>query len=156
MLALVATPILGTSQAVADGGSGLPSWVSVLATVIVSAGGGGGLFQLLKIRSDNKSIAAGTSKARAEAADILSDTAVALLAPLREELTRTNARVAELDTQVEGLKVTLNQERVTSEIRIKQLESDISARDRTLRVRDAEIIELRAHLKSDPGWPDRA
>lgn len=129
ILALVTAPVLDAAQA-STGGT--PSWVSLLTGAIVALGGGGGLYQLLKVRSDRKNIAAGTEKARAEAADILSDTAVALLAPLREELARMQVRVSEVETESRELKRALVQERLTADTRIRQLELDIEARDRQI------------------------
>lgn len=151
IIALVAAPAVLAADASTTGA--LPSWISLLITLVVAIGGGGGAYQLLTIRNNKRQLSAGTDKIRMEAADILSATAVELLAPLRDELSRTNTRVAELDAQVMNLKGTLNQERITSEVRIRQLEEDIAARDRTLAVKNAEIIELRAHIKSVPGWP---
>lgn len=148
--ALVAAPAVLAAEVST---SGLPQWATILISVVVSAGGAGTILQLALIRQNKKSLTAGTDKIKMEAADILSATAVELLAPLRDELARTNARVAELDAQVINLKSTLNQERITSEVRIAQLEADIAARDRTLQVKDAEIIELRAHIKGSTGWP---
>jgi hypothetical protein len=150
IIALVAAPAVLAAEA---SNGGLPDWVTILVSVLLALGTGGGTASLLKLRSDKRQLAVGTEKMRMEAADILTESAVSLLAPLREELVRTNARVAELDLQVAHLKTTLNQERVTSEVRIRQLEADIAERDRHIKVQGAEIIELRSRIKSAPGWP---
>lgn len=134
IIALVATPVLGTVEAATT--TGLPGWVTGVVAIIVALGGGGGFFQLLKVRADKSSISAGTSKARAEAADILSDTAVALLAPLRDELGRMQSRVEVVERRSRELEETLVRERQTSDTRIRQLEGEIAARD----IRITELV----------------
>jgi TolA-binding protein len=117
----------------------MSNWVSLVTGAIVALGGGGGLYQLLKVRSDKRNISAGTEKARAEAADILSDTAVALLAPLRDELARMQVRVSEVEAESKELKQALVRERRTADTRIMQLELDIAARDRQIKLLSTEL-----------------
>lgn len=119
--------------------SGLPDWVTVATGVIIALGGGGGVFQLMRVRADRRAVLAGTEKARAEAADILSDAAVGLLAPLREELTRMQERVTEGERRMRELEETLVRERRTADTRIRQLELEIVERER-------EIAGLRRQL----------
>jgi hypothetical protein len=123
---------------------------------LVAIFGGGGIYQLLTVRNNKRQLMAGTDKIRMEAADLLADSAVAMLAPLRDELVRVNAKADSLSAKVDVLETTLNRERATSETRIRQLEDDIAARERTLAVKNAEIIELRAHIKGSTGWPGGA
>jgi cell division protein FtsB len=128
-------------------------WATILVSLVVAVGGAGGLVQLLSFRSTRRGLSAGTDKIKMEAADILAESAVTLLMPLKEELSRVSAKADSLAAKVEDLEATLSRERTTSEVRIRQLEFDIAARDRTLAVRDAEIKQLREHIKSAPGWP---
>jgi SMC interacting uncharacterized protein involved in chromosome segregation len=151
IIALAAVPAVLTADATSAGS--LPEWATILISVILSAGGAGTIVKLLTIRADKRQLAAGTDKMEMEAADILTKSAVVLLTPLREELARANAKINELDVQVGELKATLNQERITSEVRIRQLETQIAERDRELQVQGAEIIDLRSRVKSAPGWP---
>lgn len=151
--ALVAAPAV----LAAEGSSGgVSSWVSLLVGSLVAIFGGGGIYQLLTVRNNKRQLMAGTDKIRMEAADLLADSAVAMLAPLRDELVRVNAKADSLSAKVDVLETTLNRERATSETRIRQLEDDIAARERTLAVKNAEIIELRAHIKGSTGWPGGA
>lgn len=156
ILALVASPILGVADAAANGG-GLPDWVTILISLIVALGGGGGVVQLAKVKSDKQSVLAGTEKSRAEAADQISDTAISMLQPLRDELTRTRLQHKEeidrLTGQMNTLELKLVQERDISDARIRQLQNDISERDNHIRSQGAEIIELRTRIRSAPGWP---
>lgn len=107
----------------------------ILVSLIVGLGGAGGIGALLKVRSDKNQLAAGTKKIQAEAADILADSAVALLGPFREEIDRLRVELKEVKEQSKELEQTLARERATSDTRIRQLESDIATRDR-------KIIEL--------------
>ena len=111
-------------------------WLTILGSLVLALGGSAGMAQLFQVRSTKRNLLAGTEKIKAEAADILSDSAVALLAPLRDELVRTTQKADELARRVAELEVTLTRERVTSDTRIRQLEADIAARDR-------EILSLR-------------
>lgn len=131
IIALVAAPVLLAADAAATGG--LPGWItSLLLPFILALGGGGGFYQLLKVRTDKQNLNAGTDKMKAEAADILADSAVTLLAPLREELLRLTEKVKEQQADIREMERTLAQERATSDTRIRQLESDIADRDREI------------------------
>lgn len=162
MLTLVAAPMLAAADAANNGG--LPEWVTIMVSVIVALGGGGSFFKLLQLRSDRNAVAAGTEKSRAEAADIVSGTAVELLTPLREELLRTQEalvktreearhQIVRVETRVAELEQRLVIERETADTRIKQLQLDIAERDRHIRSQGAEILQLR---RSAPGWPGGA
>jgi hypothetical protein len=143
-LALVAAPVIAAAEASAGGG--LPVWVTILISLVVALGGGGTFFQLLSIRANKRNMNAGTSKARAEAADILSETALSLVIPLKEQ-------VEHLSRQVQVLEQRLEQERATADTRIRQLEEDIASRDLTIQIKDAELIELKRGRATGSGWP---
>jgi hypothetical protein len=125
-----------------------PEWVTWVIALLVAGGGGGGLYQILKVRSDRRNAHANTAKARAEAADILSDTALSLLEPLRDQLAALREELATMERK-------LHQERETANARIVQLEADIAERDRQIRAQHAEIVQLRRYAQSSPGWPEQ-
>jgi hypothetical protein len=56
-------------------------WISIISTVIAGLGGAGGIAAAVLVFSQRR-------KLKAEAADVIADSAVGLLAPYREELTR--------------------------------------------------------------------
>jgi len=145
--ALVAAPAVMAADASSSGG--LPDWVTLLITLIVALGGGGGMYQILTIRATKRNVSAGTDKMKVDAVDVLTGTALELIVPLKEE-------VARLSQQVKTLETKLQEERNTADIRIRQLQDDIAERERHIRVQDAEIIELRTRIKSSPGWPGQA
>lgn len=149
IVALVAAPVI----AAADAGGGLPEWVTILISVIIAVGGGGGLYQLLNLRSTKRNVGASTDKSRAEAADIISDTAMSLLAPMREQLAESQRTIERLTARCAELEASVATERDVSQTRIRQLEQDIRERDRHIRSQGAEILQLR---RSAPGWPGGA
>lgn len=138
IITLAVAPVVLAAETASTGG--LPTWVtSVLLPLLLAIGGGGGLFQLLTVRSSKNTLNAGTEKIKAEAADILADSAVSLLGPLREELDRLRDQVNEqrielrdYRAQMREMEVLLAQERATSDTRIRQLEVQIAQRDQQI------------------------
>lgn len=144
-LALAAAPVIFAADAASGGG--VPAWVTVLVSLVVALGGGGTFYQLLSVRANKRNMNAGTTKARAEAADILSDISLSLVIPLKEQVEHLTKQVAYLEQK-------LDQERATADTRIRQLEEDIASRDLAIQIKDTEIIELRRQAKrSGSGWP---
>jgi len=133
IVGLITVPVVQAVEATA--GSGFSDWMTILISLVVAVGGAGGVVQLLTVRSNKKNLTAGTEKIKAEAADILADSAVSLLAPLREELSRLKEQVKEQQDDLKEMEQTLARERVASDTRIKQLESEIA-------IRDLRIVEL--------------
>ncbi len=147
IVALVAAPAVLAADA--STGGGLPDWLTILISLIVALGGGGGMYQLLTVRATKRSVSAGTDKMKIDAVDVLSDTALSLVMPLKEEVARLREQVAKLE-------VKLQEERDTADIRIRQLKDEIEERDKHIRAQGAEIIELRTRIRSHPGWPGGA
>ncbi|WP_174526336.1 hypothetical protein [Micromonospora maritima] len=84
-----------------------PAWTSILVTVVGVLGGGGGLAALIGLLLQRR-------KFRADAADVLTDTALTLLEPLKlrvreleTEVRTTKDNLGELSDSVAGLTATL-------------------------------------------------
>jgi len=103
-------------------------WLTLVVSLIVALGGSAGFVQLLRVRTDK-------AKIRAEATDIIVDSATSLLAPFREQIEMLRAELKEVKQRSIELEQTLARERQASDTRIRQLEDDIRSRDR-------RIIEL--------------
>lgn len=82
-------------------------WVPTLLLTIF---GGGSVAALIVALSQRRKVGAETTKARADAADIVSDSAIALLAPLREEMGTLRAEVKELRSEIAAVKEQLRVE----------------------------------------------
>src|SRR5690349_19057750 len=92
--ALVAAPAVMAADASSSGG--LPDWVTLLITLIVALGGGGGMYQILTIRATKRNVSAGTDKMKVDAVDVLTGTALELIVPLKEEVARLSQQVKTL------------------------------------------------------------
>jgi len=90
----------------------------IIIGVITALGGLGATAAAFSARSTNRKLQAEAQKSGADAASVLSTTAVGLLAPMREQivvmeghLRSANARIQELETQVRELTAELEQAR---------------------------------------------
>lgn len=91
----------------ADAPANGPNWASILVTVVGVVGGGGGLAALIGLLLQRR-------KFKADAADVLTDTALTLLEPLKvrvreleAEVRTTKDNIGELSDTVAGLTATL-------------------------------------------------
>lgn len=105
-------------------------WLTIAISAVVALGGSAGFAQLLRVRTDR-------AKIRAEATDIIVDSATSLLAPFKEQVEMLRAELKEVKARSKELEQTLERERAASDTRIRQLESDIALRDRRI----VELLE---------------
>lgn len=75
----------------------------LITAAIVSLVSGGGLVALIRARTDQKKIQAEAHKYGADAAAALSDAAIGLVEPLRQEIDRLTKRVHELEGQIDNM-----------------------------------------------------
>lgn len=109
--------------------------IQVIVTLFTLAGGLAGLVALFYVKPTRKKIEAETQQAGAEASEIVAKSAMILLQPLQ-------ARIFQLEAEIQTLKVILGQERLSSQEE-RRMSQDV-IRDLTAQValRDARIYRL--------------
>lgn len=80
----------------------MQEWLVTAGTLVAALGGIAGLASLLTIRVTRRKLASEGSKNEADAAKVLSDTAVSLLAPARQQVTDLQGQVEHLADQLDG------------------------------------------------------
>lgn len=107
-----------------------------VAALAAALGGLAGLVALLTLKSTKRKLLAEADKSEADAAKVLSDTAVALLEParlqvksLREDLATAEAKVTALSTQLDLARAEAN-----------RLREDLEATRRRAEIRESEAM----------------
>ncbi|MFI7073550.1 hypothetical protein [Micromonospora sediminicola] len=114
------------------------SWVSTVITIIGLVGGAGGVAALVATIMQRKKI-------KADAADVITDTALTLVEPLR-------ARVTELEVEVKGARTQVNAAREQAEAAQSEI-GDLRAtvRELTRMLKSWRSAIVRAAAAEDPG-----
>ncbi len=133
--------------------------VNVILTGLAAVGGLSGLAALVKVFVDRTQI-------RADAVDQIADTSVKMLTPLHAEIDRLSAKLRHAEQEVDDLRkqmrtmaehseqVSLLQAKLresnergdTLNTQVRRLYNDIEERDRTIAVKEREIVALRARV----------
>ncbi|WP_431728568.1 hypothetical protein [Verrucosispora sp. TAA-831] len=121
-----------SAQAPADG----PSWVQTLLSILGLVGGAGGIAAVATTLIQRR-------KVRADAADVLTDTALVLVTPLRE-------RVAELEAEAAGAR----REVTSTRTEIAQAHSEVGDLRAAVRELTGLLATWRDAVLSTAGTPD--
>jgi len=150
----------------AAGGEGVS--VASVTSLLVALGGVGTVVGLFTIRASKRKTLASAGrddsegeKAEADAASVLTTTAVQLLVPLREQLAeerrfsqeeigRLRGEVRDLREQVDQLGQQLAEERRLSRNELDILRAERDSRILDLAAREAELVALRAAFRQSP------
>jgi chromosome segregation ATPase len=122
------------------------SVVQTIATLFAAIGGLAGLVAFLTVRVQKRKIAAEGDKTQADAAKVISDTALILVKPLEEKLRNANSEAKDLENQLKRANARAN----GLEARAAEFEEQLAAANGEVRelrtevaVMTKEILELR-------------
>lgn len=101
----------------------MPEPDAILGAAGVVSGLGAVFVTVYMARSNKKKLNAETAKSRADAVDVLTDSASDIVVMYREELSTSRAELAEMTKKFRELTTTFEQERQASRLRIWELES---------------------------------
>jgi chromosome segregation ATPase len=126
-----------------------------VAALAAALGGVAGLAALLTLKSTKRKLLAEADKSEADAAKVLSDTAVALLEParlqvksLREDLATAEAKVTALSTQLDLARAEANQLREDLEAARRAAEIRVTEATRRVQALEQQLADAQHQLSN--------
>lgn len=98
----------------------------MIALIVSSLGGLGGLMSLVNYRANRVKLRADASVAQANAADIITGASAKLVTDLRDEITDLQNMLADARSEVAKLQATIETERMTSRAEIMRLRNQVA------------------------------
>lgn len=125
-------------------------WMVTVARLLVTGGGLAALAGLVKVLVDWRRLRTEAPGHAADAAQVISGTAVSLLAPLREEIAAQAAHLSATRDELRGARVEAAATRAQLDaliVRFAQSETLRAELSATLTLRDRDVVELQRRLQ---------